>query len=115
MHGAANNYDETALDYCAAGRWDRLCRCGRLPMARGAVTPMTYYYMGWSMKNGGKDATAMFIAAKGMSPDYCFPNRLEAVLALEEAKEADATDAMRHIIWDVSIANNADNGCGYKR
>ena len=93
MHGAANNYDETALDYCAAGRWDEAVSLWQIADGEGAVTPMTYYYMGWSMKNGGKDGTAMFIAAKEMSPDYCFPNRLEAVLALEEAKEADAIDA----------------------
>lgn len=51
---------------------------------------MTYYYMGLAGKEEGFD-----LGAKACS-DYCFPNRLEAILALQAAIDHNAEDAKAH-------------------
>lgn len=83
MRRCANNYDEIALDYCAAGCTCEALKLWNIAIEEGALTPMTYYYMGWC--NAATDAEAakeMFAKAEAYPSDYCFPNRLEAVLAL---------------------------------
>ena len=93
MRHDANNYDEIALDYCAAGCWEEAVSLWHVAIEEKAVTPMTYYYMGWSLKQGGLDgAEQAFAEASAYCPDYCFPNRLEAVLALECAMEINPGD-----------------------
>lgn len=82
MHGMPNNYDELALDYVSAGLFDEALQVWHIAIDNGADTPMTYYYMGWIGEN---DA---FMKAEECAPDYCFPNRAEAVLALQAALEA---------------------------
>ncbi len=94
MRGDAHNYDEIALDYCAAGCWEEAVGLWNLAIAGNAVTPMTYYYMGWCMKQGGLAGyEKAFADAAAVCPDYCFPNRLEAILALQCAIEHDPKDA----------------------
>ncbi|MBR2204367.1 MAG: DUF5107 domain-containing protein [Prevotella sp.] len=74
LQGLAKNYDEVALDYCAAGLDDEAQAIWQLAEEQGAVSPMTYYYQGqWER-------------AETACPDYCFPNRNEDVIALEAAK-----------------------------
>lgn len=83
MRRCANNYDEIALDYCAAGCACEALKLWSIAIEEGALTPMTYYYMGWC--NAATDAEAakeLFAKAEAYPSDYCFPNRLEAVLAL---------------------------------
>lgn len=83
MRRCANNYDEIALDYCAAGCTSEALKLWNIAIEEGALTPMTYYYMGWC--NAATDAEAakeLFAKAEIYPSDYCFPNRLEAVLAL---------------------------------
>lgn len=83
MRRCANNYDEMALDYCAAGCTCEALKLWNIAIEEGALTPMTYYYMGWC--NAATDAEAakeLFAKAEAYPSDYCFPNRLEAVLAL---------------------------------
>lgn len=83
MRRCANNYDEIALDYCAAGCTCEALKLWNIAIEEGALTPMTYYYMGWC--NAATDAEAakeLFAKAEAYPSDYCFPNRLEAVLAL---------------------------------
>ena len=94
MHGDAHNYDETALDYCAAGCWDEAISLWQLAISQQAVTPMTYYYLGWCMKQGNKEGYAdAFAQGLQACPDYCFPNRLEAILALQCAMAVNPSDA----------------------
>lgn len=90
MHGMSNNYDELALDYVSAGLYAEALQVWQLAIEQGAVTPMTYYYMGWI------GDTEAFKDAEKYASDYCFPNRAEASLALKAALsafegEADAT------------------------
>ena len=79
MHGMANNYDELGLDYLAAGRTEEACQVWQMAIGEKAVTPMTFYYMGWAGK------TKAFDEAEKTAPDYCFPNSAEACLALKAA------------------------------
>lgn len=81
MRQCAQNYDELALDYLAAGLHEEACDIWQLAIDEGAVTPMTYYYM-----RRGEEASKTDVA-------YCFPNRLEDIVALEEAKRSNPQDA----------------------
>ena len=74
MRHSAQNYDEIALDYSAAGLADEALALWNIAISEGATTPMTYYYMGRHEE------------AEQACPDYCFPNRAEDVVALEAAK-----------------------------
>ena len=76
MHNSSDNYDETALEYCAAGLHEEAMTVWQVAVEQNATSPMTYYYMG------------RYAEAEQADSAYCFPNRLEAVLALEKAKEA---------------------------
>ncbi|MGN1265956.1 MAG: DUF5107 domain-containing protein, partial [Muribaculaceae bacterium] len=94
MRGEAHNYDEIALDYCAAGCWTEAQSLWTIATSVGAVTPMTFYYLGWCRTQGMLDGAAeAFAKAETYAPDYCFPNRLEAVLALQCAMQANSLDS----------------------
>lgn len=87
MHDHPHNYDEIALDFVAMGCYDEAIELWRQAIVRNAVTPMTYYYMAYAMHSGNITGHGQMLEqAAAMSPDYCFPNRLEAVLALELAQ-----------------------------
>ena len=89
MHGNAHNYDETALDYCAAGCWAEAESLWDVAIKCGAVTPMTYYYLGWTMCMAGEAGCKdVFAKAEAADPYCCFPNRLEAILALQCAQQS---------------------------
>lgn len=94
MRGEAHNYDEIALDYCGAGCWTEAASLWNIASSENAVTPMTYYYWGWCLEEGGLEgADAIFAKAVAACPDYCFPNRLEAILAFQCAMEKNPEDA----------------------
>ena len=77
MHGDANNYDELALDYVAAGLNEEATDIWRMAIRDGAATTMTYYYLAWLTHDKHDWQTA-----HSQPQDYCFPNRLEAIHAL---------------------------------
>ena len=94
MRRDAHNYDEIALDYCAAGCWQEALSLWNVAISEDAVTPMTYYYKGWSCVQGGEaGAEDDFIRGEQFCSDGCFPNRLEAILALHCAMNLHPTDA----------------------
>ena len=94
MRGESNNYDEIALDYYKAGCYHEAIALWNTSLLVGAITPMTYYYMGECMVKGGSiDADVMFKKAATYCPDYCFPNRIEAIIALNGAMKVNPTDA----------------------
>ena len=87
MHGNVYNYYELALDYAQAGLWQECT--GVLKLAdKVQQHPLTYYYIGWAQFSLGNpvEANAAFEQAEKVAPDYCFPNRLEDVVALGLAK-----------------------------
>ncbi len=73
MHGMSGNYDELALDYAAAGCTDEADAIWKLAIDRHATSPMTYYYVG------------RYAEAEAADSSYCFPNSLDASLALDRA------------------------------
>lgn len=95
MRKEPHNYDEIALDYVAAGMTDEACRLWEIAEEEGAVTPMTYYYKAYALLADGKEdeARKAFEKAASLSPDFCFPNRQEAVIALMAAMELNPDDA----------------------
>jgi tetratricopeptide (TPR) repeat protein len=84
MHGNALNYHELALDYAQAGLWQEAIDVLRVGIDAKAVSPMTYYYIGWAQHQLGQDTEAVKAFAKAEATDSycCFPNRLEDILAL---------------------------------
>lgn len=94
MRREPHNYDEVALDYCNAGCLEEAAALWQLAEREGAVTPMTYYYWGWCLVQAGSDeADGILQKAAAMRPDCCFPNRLEAILALQCAMARNSGDA----------------------
>lgn len=94
MRREPHNYDEVALDYCNAGCLEEAAALWQLAEREGAVTPMTYYYWGWCLVQAGSDeADGILRKAATMRADCCFPNRLEAILALQCAMARNSGDA----------------------
>lgn len=108
MHGNAHNYDELALDFCAAGLWKEAESVWQLAIEAGAVTAMTHYYLGHALlqaagmeKSELKDeimekAVGQFVEGASADPSMVFPNRTEAILALEAALEVNPEDGNAH-------------------
>jgi tetratricopeptide (TPR) repeat protein len=88
LRQCSQNYDELALDYVQAGLYNEAIDIWLMAEAEKAVSPMTYYYIGYAKEMMGltDEAKACFEKAESMKSDYCFPNRLEDVLVLELAK-----------------------------
>ena len=88
LRQCSQNYDELALDYVQAGLYNEAIDIWLMAEAEKAVSPMTYYYIGYAKEMMGltDEAKACFEKAEAMKSDYCFPNRLEDVLVLELAK-----------------------------
>ena len=88
LRQCSQNYDELALDYVQAGLYNEAIDIWLMAEAEKAVSPMTYFYIGYAKEMMGltDEAKACFEKAEAMKSDYCFPNRLEDVLVLELAK-----------------------------
>ncbi len=102
MHGMPNNYEELLLDYAQAGRWQETIDIADLAVSLNAFTPMMLYFKGWAQLhlsfhiveqlNDKKETSTVvemakvtFQQAEAADSTYCFPNRVEAVLALQSA------------------------------
>lgn len=89
MRRDSHNYEELALDYMNAGLMEECIGVLRIAIdVCTRVSPMVYYYIGYA----GNDLEA-FRTAASCDPSYCFPNRLEAILALTRALELNPSDA----------------------
>lgn len=95
LRQSANNYNELALDYCAAGLQDEARAIWDIAVSEGAVTPMTYYYIGafTPIPSSNSEESDYFQMAEQADSYCCFPNRLEDVVALEKAKQANPSGA----------------------
>ncbi|MCB0070434.1 MAG: DUF5107 domain-containing protein, partial [Caldilineaceae bacterium] len=96
-----DTYVAIALDYAAAGLWHEALALLNAALERGQEDgqlpdPMLRYYRGWIQQLAHDDtgAAATFQQAAVQTPTPHFPNRLEAVLALEAAMAANADDAL---------------------
>ena len=96
MRTDSHNWEEVALDYLNAGLYGEAEQVlGLAAEYCGSVSPLVWYYMGYARKLAGKEEAAAGAFAKGASqePGTCFPNRLEAILALEAAIAVNPRDA----------------------
>ncbi len=93
LRKSCHNYDELALDYLQAGLCDEAVDIWTLAEKEKAISPLTYYYLGYAKSLQGQrdEAAACFEKAEAMKPDYCFPNRLEDILALKAAQSVNST------------------------
>ncbi len=84
MRGNVHSYIEIALDYAHAGFFsDAIALLDEAPL----TDPMVKYFQGWVCLQAGQaeQASECFQQARELPPDYCFPNQLEAVPALQAA------------------------------
>jgi tetratricopeptide (TPR) repeat protein len=93
MRGEIHNYEVVALDYIAAGCYEEAAQHLEAGAQVCPTTPMTYYYLGWSLHLAGENCAEAFAKAAAHAPDYCFPNRLEAILALQCAQQLNSSDS----------------------
>ncbi len=85
---------EAAVDYGNAGLLDDAVKLLSEMAGASRVSPMTYYYLGfYSEKLRRADAAKFFARAADVSPDYCFPFRLESIAVLERAIGLNKRDA----------------------
>lgn len=88
MRGAVHSYLEYAIDYAAAGMYEEASQWLELVVEDTPKTyPMVYYALGYFASRAGRAEAALdyYRKAEQMCPDYCFPNKLEEVLMLQDA------------------------------
>lgn len=86
MRGESHNYEELALDYAGAGCWKEALLIMNTAIRQVASpSPMLFYYKSWFLNelNDITEATLVAQEAEQQPSDYCFPNTLEAILALQ--------------------------------
>lgn len=86
MRREAHNYEELALDYASAGCWKEALAVAETAIdASVSCATLLHYYKSWFLLELGRTAQARQAIgiAESQSPDYCFPNTLEAILALQ--------------------------------
>ena len=85
-----HTYIEYALDYVWIGKYQEALDLLDIGISgQEEVYPLAHYYKGWiNAKSGNhKLAKQEFDLAEKCAPDYCFPNQLESVLALQSANK----------------------------
>ncbi len=95
MHNEIHNYEEIALDYAAAGLFQEAVNLLDEGTKVCPTSPITYYYKGWCLEKSNMETKAKEVYTKAAThkPDLCFPNRLEAILALESAQKLNPSDS----------------------
>ena len=93
MRGDVNNYLELSLDYAYMGMYDDSLA---ILEACPAEQPMVYYYASYFYDKKGDTVKAQELCqrAESISPDYCFPNKLEEILILEHAAKINAAASL---------------------
>ncbi|WP_134087948.1 DUF5107 domain-containing protein [Olivibacter sp. XZL3] len=88
---------EYALDYVEAGCYQEASVLLNFlkDECNGNITPLLYYHLGYIADLAGQreEADKYFHIANSCSPDYCFPNRIEDMLALQQAVQRRPSDA----------------------
>jgi tetratricopeptide (TPR) repeat protein len=91
-----HNFIEYAFDYAHAGLYEEAIELLlEHTKESNEQYPMVYYYLGWiSHQLGEKEKSfEYFKQAATISPDFCFPNRIEDVPVLQKAIELNKDDA----------------------
>jgi tetratricopeptide (TPR) repeat protein len=99
LRGYEQSYLELSLEYANAGLYDEAIDILSNPGLTGDNDvinfALTNYYLGyfWSKKREELKALDYYRSASGMSPDYCFPFRLEEIGMLKAVMQANPSDA----------------------
>jgi len=95
---SAHDYIEYALDFASAGLYAEAMELLELLGSDIEAYPMTYYLLGYfAMRMGQSERAAdRFAYARGVSANWCFPNRIEEVVVLEAAIAHFPDDAKAH-------------------
>ena len=102
-----HDYIEFSLDYALAGMYGEAQQLLLSGIENSSETyPMAWYFMGWyasgspfkieqsrHIQGNNEAALAFFKKAAQTDADFCFPNRLEEVIALQCAMQVNAADA----------------------
>lgn len=102
-----HDYIEFSLDYAMAGMFDEAQQLLHIGIGQfEEVYPMAWYFMGWyalktpfsnkqsaEILGKSEDVLDYFKKAAQMNPAYCFPNKLEEVIALQCALKLNSADA----------------------
>ncbi len=86
MRPEAHNYEELALDYASAGCWEEALDVVDKAIYMNVLgQTMLHYYKSWFLicLDRKEEALAAIREAERQTPDCCFPNALEAILALQ--------------------------------
>jgi tetratricopeptide (TPR) repeat protein len=87
---------EYAIDYADAGLLAEASWLLNESIAdESDVYPMVYYFLGYFASRSGNidEAVRFYQKASAMKPDFCFPNRMEEVLVLQDAMRLNPSDA----------------------
>lgn len=92
----AHNYIEFSLDYANCGLYKEAIDILKVHTnGKTEVYPMVYYFMGshYHDLNDEKSALECYEKASKMPHTFCFPNKIEEVLALQKATKLHTLDA----------------------
>lgn len=96
LRGEVHNYIEYAIDYTQAGQdKEAIAILGYYTTNNESAYPMAHYFLGGCHERLGnlEEAKSHYEKAAGMPMDYCFPNRLEEVVVLQNAINQNKDDA----------------------
>lgn len=88
MRNWSHGYIEYALDFAAAGMYDEAIELMNCYLSSNKnIYPMAYYATGYFYSQKGETDEAIYYYKEAEKADhsYCFPNRLEEVLILQDA------------------------------
>lgn len=86
MRREAHNYEELALDYASAGCWEEALFVADMAIhASVSNQTLLHYYKAWFLLKLERidEGQEVIRIAEKQSPDCCFPNALDAILALQ--------------------------------
>ena len=96
MRNYVHNYIDFSLDYAQAGFYKEALDFLDIHLTNTKEAyPMAQYFKGYYLYLAGdeKAAKESFKSASKLAPDYCFPHRLEELLALQTVLELNPSDA----------------------
>lgn len=98
MRSDSKNHIELAIEYAESGflaEAIEVLKRLETEQSNEEISPMVLYYLGYYNYNTGNSDEGMsyYRKAAAASPDYCFPNRLEDIVVLENAQALNPQDA----------------------
>ena len=97
LRGNVHNYIEFSLDYAQSGFYGEAMELLTVYTSGStSIYPMSAYFMGWYAEQKGDkiESEKWYHKAQQLNTDYCFPNRLEEVIALKAALDFNPKDSV---------------------